>query len=149
MATSDKDKKENILIRRFLLEDSHAVHLLWSNSFPNDPPWNEPNDIIMRKAQWQRDLFLVGEREGRIVATVLGGYDGFRGWIYHLAVDAEWRNKGIGRQMMEAIESRLKDLGCPKINLQVRSNNQEVVEFYKHIGYDIEDHTSMGKLLTG
>ena len=140
-------KKVEIFIRRYSPDDHAEVLNLWLRSFPDDPPWNKPNDIIKRKSRWQEDLFLIGEKDGIIVAAVLGGYDGFRGWVYHLAVDEMWRGLGIGRQMMTAIEQRLKELGCPKINLQVRSNNQEVVEFYKHMGYDVEDHTSMGKVL--
>jgi ribosomal protein S18 acetylase RimI-like enzyme len=87
----------------------------------------------------------VGEVGDRIVATVLGGYDGFRAWVYHLAVTPKERRKGYGRAMMRAIEQKLGDLGAPKINLQVRSSNTDVVEFYRHLDYKIEDHTSMGK----
>ena len=89
----------------------------------------------------------LGVKNGRIITTVLGGYDGFRGWVYHLAVKPDQHRKGIGKRMMTAIEQLLIDLGCVKINLQVRSSNPDVVAFYHSIGYSTEDHTSMGKVL--
>ena len=102
---------------------------------------------MRRKLKAQRDLFLVGHLNGRLVATVMGGFDGFRGWVYHLAVAPDLRRKGFGRKMMEFAEGRLRELGCPKINLQVRASNQAVVDFYKSLGYGIEDRVSMGKQL--
>ena len=137
----------NLIIRQFKEEDTPDVIRLWKKSFPTDPPWNDPQDIVQRKTNYQRELFLVGELQGRVVATVLGGYDGFRGWVYHLAVINDNRRSGIGKMMMIAIEKELRQLGCIKINVQVRSSNQEVILFYKRIGFDIEDHVSMGKLL--
>ena len=95
----------------------------------------------------QPELFLVGEFAGDIVATVLAGYDGVRGWIYHLAVGHDYQRKGFGRAMMQAAEKHLRDMGCPKINLQVRSDNAEVIEFYKRMGYQIEDRVTFGKRL--
>ena len=134
-------------IRQFKEEDTQDVIRLWRKSFPTDPPWNDPQDVVQRKINYQRELFLVGESQGRVVATVLGGYDGFRGWVYHLAVLNDKRRSGIGNTMMSAIEKELRQLGCIKINIQVRSSNQEVILFYKGIGFDIEDHVSLGKLL--
>ena len=94
-----------------------------------------------------RDLFLVGEFRDRVVATVLAGFDGFRGWVYHLAVAPEHRRQGFGRAMMQEVEARLRLLGCPKLNLQVRTTNAEVIEFYRRIGYQVEDRVSLGKRL--
>lgn len=96
----------------------------------------------------QRELFLVGESKGVVVATLLGGYDGFRCWVYHVAVDAAHRRKGYGRAMMREAERLLTRTGCPKLNIQVRAHNHGVVEFYERLGYAVDDHISMGKLLT-
>jgi ribosomal protein S18 acetylase RimI-like enzyme len=82
-----------------------------------------------------------------VIGTVLAGYDGIRGWIYHLAVRSSKRRAGIARRLMMAAEDQLIALGCPKVNLQVRSTNADVVAFYKEIGYEIEDRISMGKRL--
>jgi ribosomal protein S18 acetylase RimI-like enzyme len=93
------------------------------------------------------ELFLVGEIDGKVVATCMAGYDGHRGWINYLAVSPERRRWGLARRIMAAAEEKLRRMGCPKINLQVRASNQEVIEFYRSIGYRIDDVLSMGKRL--
>jgi ribosomal protein S18 acetylase RimI-like enzyme len=138
---------EPLTIRTYKADDELPVSKLWQSVFFDDPPWNAPTLVIQRKLKTQPELFLVGEIARNIIATVLAGYDGVRGWIYHLAVAHHYQRKGFGRAMMQAAEERLRDMGCPKINLQVRSDNAEVIEFYKHIGYQIEDRVSFGKRL--
>ena len=136
---------EPITIRTYRADDELSVTNLWQSVFPDDPPWNAPALVIQRKLTTQPELFLVGEIAGNIIATVLAGYDGVRGWIYHLAVAHNYQRKGFAQAMMQAAEERLRDMGCPKINLQVRSDNAEVIEFYKRIGYRIENRVSFGK----
>jgi len=136
-----------LTIRPFDDQDEAAVVGLWHAVFPDDPPRNDPRAIIRRKRRVQPELLLVGETDGRIVATVVAGYDGHRGWIYHLAVAADARRQGYGRAMMAAAEARLRELGCPKLNLQVHRFNAEVVAFYEGLGYTVEDRISMGKVL--
>jgi len=143
----DTGESSRFNIRKFYSRDRQGVIALWKDVFPDDPPWNDPAAVIARKMQKQRDLFLVGLLDKKVVATVLGGYDGFRGWIYHLAVNPLFRSHGFGKKMMEAIESILTKQGCIKINLQVRSGNSGVIKFYQHIGYSVEDHASLGKKL--
>ena len=92
-------------------------------------------------------MFLVGTLGSRLVAAVMAGYDGHRGWINYLAVAPDCREMGIGRRLMNEAESMLRDLGCPKVNLQVRSSNVGTVEFYRNIGYSVDDVVSMGKRL--
>ncbi|HVO25795.1 MAG TPA: GNAT family acetyltransferase [Candidatus Margulisiibacteriota bacterium] len=135
-------------IRPFEDRDEAAVVALWHAAFPDDPRRNDPFAIIRRKRRVQPELFLVAEIDGRIVATVVAGYDGHRGWIYHLAVAAGARRKGHGRAMMEAAEARLRALGCPKLNLQLHRFNAAVVAFYEALGYTVEDRISMGKVLS-
>ena len=83
-----------------------------------------------------------------LVGTAMGGYDGHRGWVYYVAVSPQKRRQGIGRTLMRRIEEELKRLGCPKLNLQVRASNHEVVAFYESLGYQVEERASMGKRLT-
>jgi len=90
---------------------------------------------------------LVGELEGEIVATCMAGYEGHRGWINYLAVAPRHQHKGFATQVMREAERILRDVGCPKINLQIRTSNTGVIAFYKAIGYDIDDVVSMGKRL--
>lgn len=137
---------DTLEILPFQETDDTQVVSLWRAVFAHDPPWNDPRAVIERKLKVQRDLFLVGRSEGRIVATVVAGYDGFRGWVYHLAVEPAHRRRGFGRAMMIEAESRLRSLGCVKINLQIRGSNTGAIDFYRALGYAIEDRVSMGKL---
>jgi ribosomal protein S18 acetylase RimI-like enzyme len=110
-------------------------------------PWNNPHRDIQRKLDVQPELFLVGCMAGRIAATVMAGYDGHRGWINYLAVHPNHQHTGIGRRMMDEAEIRLRAAGCPKINLQIRSTNANVIEFYRKIEYKMDDVVSFGKRL--
>jgi ribosomal protein S18 acetylase RimI-like enzyme len=143
----ENEQSDNLLIRSYRESDQAEVDALWREAFPDDPPWNNPAAVISRKLAVQRELFLVGESQGRIVAAVLAGFDGVRGWIYHLAVASSERRRGRGRAMMIEAEKQLRQLGCPKINLQVRASNGEVVNFYRALGYAVERRISMGKRL--
>jgi ribosomal protein S18 acetylase RimI-like enzyme len=105
---------ESLSIRTFQADDESAVIKLWQSAFPDDPPWNAPALVIQRKFKTQPELFLIGEILGNIVATVLAGYDGVRGWIYHLAVAHDYQRKGFGRAMMQEAEKRLRDMGAPR-----------------------------------
>jgi ribosomal protein S18 acetylase RimI-like enzyme len=131
----------------YLEADEPVVTSLWNEVFADDPPWNEPSAVIRNKLQVQRDLFLVGTLGERVVATVMAGFDGFRGWVYHLAVVPGERRKGYGAAMMREAEKRLLAIGCPKVNLQIRATNTGAVAFYHELGYVVEDRASMGKLL--
>ena len=110
--------------------------------------WNDPNLDIDRKLAIGDSMFLVAVFEHDVVGSVMAGYDGHRGWVNYRAVDPDLHGRGIGRLLMDRAEQRLREVGCPKINLQVRSHNQEVVDFYKSLGYSVEDHVSMGKQLS-
>ena len=109
--------------------------------------WNDPVKDIQRKMLVDPDLFLIGELSKDIVATVMGGYEGHRGWINYLAVSPEHQRKGFARAMMQQVEVLIRQKGSPKINLQVRSNNIDVIQFYQAIGYDIENAVGLGKRL--
>lgn len=136
-----------ISIRPYRSEDSQAVIALW-RTCRLVVPSNDPQTDILLKIRFQPDLFLVGYREeGQLLATVMAGYEGHRGWINYLAVAPSHRRQGIGRQMMAAAEARLRALGCPKINLQVRRGNTAVIDFYRRIGFSADDVVSLGKRL--
>ncbi len=125
-------------IREFKNEDENAIIALWRKC-ELVVPWNNPSQDIERKLKIDPDLFLVGEENGEIVATVMGGYEGHRGWINYLAVGKNHRRLGYGKEIMTEIEKRIEAKGCPKINLQVRETNLDVIAFYKSIGY-FDDH---------
>ncbi len=133
-------------IRPFDPADSASVIGLWE-ACGLTRPWNDPAKDIERKLSVQPDLFLVGTLEGRVVASVMAGYDGHRGWVNYLAVAPDRRNAGLGRALMRRVEELLTARGCPKLNLQVRTANGAVLEFYRRIGYAPDDTVSLGKRL--
>jgi ribosomal protein S18 acetylase RimI-like enzyme len=133
-------------IRPFVESDQDRVIDLW-NRCGLLRPWNDPHKDIARKLKVQRELFLIGEIDGRVVAAMMVGYEGHRGWVNYLAVDPERQRQGLGREMMAEAEIRLKALGCPKIQLQVRRDNAEAIAFYRRLGYAEDAVVNMGKRL--
>ena len=93
--------------------------------------WNDPSKDISRKVQLDPEGLLPGWHDNSLIASVMAGYEGHRGWINYLAVDPEFRRKGLGRTMMKAAETYLEQFECPKINLQIRAKNHQVIEFHK------------------
>ena len=135
-----------LIIRSYESSDESAVIDLWHRC-NLVVPQNDPKKDIEMKRKVQANLFFVGTIANRIVATVMAGYDGHRGWIYYLAVDPEYRQQQFGRRMMVQAESALKKLGCLKINLQVRTSNQEVISFYERLGFSNDNVIGLGKKL--
>ena len=128
------------------MNDERAIIALWEKC-DLIVPWNNPAQDIGRKLKVDQDLFLVGEVDGKIVASVMGGYEGHRGWINYLAVHPEHRRKGLGKKIMLEVEKRIKEKGCPKINLQVRASNYDVIAFYNAIGFVDDKVIGLGKRL--
>jgi ribosomal protein S18 acetylase RimI-like enzyme len=133
-------------IREFVEIDEKKVIELWARCGLLRP-WNDPRKDIARKLRVQRELFMVGEIDGRLVAAVMAGYEGHRGWVNYLAVEPELQGQGLGREMMAEVERRLTELGCPKVNLQIRRGNTAVAAFYARLGYAEDEVVSMGKRL--
>lgn len=133
-------------IRPFQPEDESAVVALWEQCLLTRP-WNDPHKDIARKLKIQPELFLVGSESGALVATVMAGYEGHRGWVNYLAVAPAFRGRGFGRALMDRVEQLLLEMGCPKVSLLIRSTNADVVEFYRHIGYAQDEVITLGKRL--
>jgi ribosomal protein S18 acetylase RimI-like enzyme len=133
-------------IRPFNSEDEKAVVALWRRC-DLVRPWNDPHRDIQRKLGVRPDLFLVGILDGRLIASVMGGYEGHRGWLNYLAVAPELQRRGYARAIVAEAERLLREAGCPKINLQIRTSNHGVIEFYRRLGYAVDDVVSMGKRL--
>ncbi|MBB6428658.1 ribosomal protein S18 acetylase RimI-like enzyme [Algisphaera agarilytica] len=95
------------------------------------------------------DGLVVGEVDTgecrQLVASVMVGYEGHRGWVNYLAVDPEYQRQGFGRVLVEHAEQWLRERGCPKLNLQVRSSNTRVIGFYEKLGYTQDAVVSLGK----
>jgi ribosomal protein S18 acetylase RimI-like enzyme len=133
-------------LRQYRPEDEREVVELWIRCGLVRPQ-NDPRKDIARKLQVRPEFFRVGVCAGKIVATIMVGYEGHRGWINYLAVDPGCRRRGYGRQLMNEAERLLRAEGCPKINLQVRKANTEVLAFYSAIGYVPDDVVSLGRRL--
>lgn len=136
----------SVVVRPYRESDQRAVVELW-HECGLVVPWNDPRRDIERKLRVQRDLFLVAEIDGRIAGTVMSGYDGHRGSVNYLAVAPDLRGRGLGRRMMDEVEVRLRELGCPKINLNVRTSNVAVMKFYERLGYGVDDVACVSKRL--
>ena len=137
---------EKLLIRPYQPDDEEVVIDLWRKCNLVTPQ-NNPKRDIERKLRVHPEWFLVGILDNKIVTTCMAGYEGHRGWINYLAVSSRYRRQGIATSMMREAESRLKGVGCPKINLQIRKTNSQVIQFCQSIGYKKDLVVSMGKRL--
>jgi len=134
-------------IREFRIEDYPMVRDLWQTAGLILRPGDELEDVKL-KLQRDADLFLVAEQDDEILGSVIGGWDGRRGWIYHLAVRPEHQRKGIGLGLVREVEKRLVAKGAKKVNAQVYKWNERSSEFFKAIGYDAQpDLIMIGKQL--
>lgn len=137
-----------LTIRSFREDDRAALVALWQRC-ELTRPWNDPDRDIDRKVAVDDGLLLVAHLDATspLAGTVMIGYEGHRGWINYLAVDPDCRRLGIGARLVADGERRLEALGCPKVNLMVRSSNTAVVAFYEALGYAVDDVTALGKRL--
>lgn len=120
---------------------------LWKTVFGYEAEHNSPEVVIEMKIKNKDGLFFVAEKNQYIIATVMAGYDGHRGWIYSIAVHPDYRKQGIGSDLLTFIQGKLNSLGCLKVNLQIMEGNEAVQKFYKANGFSVEQRVSMGKKL--
>ncbi|MFJ6171466.1 GNAT family acetyltransferase [Curtobacterium sp. NPDC092190] len=145
------------VFRPFRPDDTEAVVALWE-ACGLLRPWNDSRRDIARKVAEQPELFLVAEQpdqpehpehddERRVVGVGMAGYDGHRGWVNYLAVRPDLQGSGLGRAFMAEFERLLTERGCPKVNVQVREGNEQVLGFYASLGYAPDRAVSLGKRL--
>jgi ribosomal protein S18 acetylase RimI-like enzyme len=134
------------VLRQYKPGDRKALVSLWSLC-ELTRPWNDPYRDIDRKLTWDAPGLLVLEDDGGLIGSVMVGYEGHRGWVNYLAVHPDHQRQGLGRVLMDEAERRLRELGCAKVNLQIRTSNEATVEFYRRIGYALDDVVSMGRRL--
>ncbi len=133
-------------IRAFIAADQARVIALWQ-SCGLTRPWNDPALDIARKLDVQAEWFVVYERDNALLGSAMIGYDGHRGWLNYLAVHPDARGEGIGRALVTHAEAVLREAGCPKLNLQVRAENDAAIAFYRALGFDVDAAVSLGKRL--
>ena len=112
-------------------------------------PWNDPASDIALARKGENAAMLVGRDDSGIVASVLVGHDGHRGWVYYVAVDPDCRHKGYGRVIMDAAEHWLRLRGIEKLQLMVRPDNSQVQAFYQSLGYVEQERIIYAKWLDG
>ncbi|HEY2916176.1 MAG TPA: GNAT family N-acetyltransferase [Candidatus Limnocylindrales bacterium] len=144
-ATAQAPEPPPIEIRRYHAGDGPAMRALWAavgfRSMGDD------DDSLDRMAERNPGLVLVATEGDRIVGTALGGWDGRRGWIYHLATASDRRRQGLGQRMVQEVERKLRQLGCPKVNVIVRDENPDGAAFWEALGYALPPSRAFGKEL--
>ena len=132
-----------MVIRKYQNRDKESLIALWEEVFPNAAPHNQPARVIEEKLAVD-DLIFIAEQDGKIIGACQAGYDGHRGWLYGVAVSTKQRRRGIGTRLVESAIQALEERGCKKVNLQIRSGNKQVADFYRALGFQVEDRLSMG-----
>jgi ribosomal protein S18 acetylase RimI-like enzyme len=136
----------NMIIRKFRDSDKDDVLSLWKDCGLLHQGTDYAHNIDT-KMSFQPWLFFVATIDEMIMGSIVVGYDGWRGWLNCLAVHPDLRHKGYGKALVDYGIERLVELGCPKVNLQVRETNMEVIEFYKKLGFKEDRVISLGKRL--
>jgi ribosomal protein S18 acetylase RimI-like enzyme len=141
----------DFIIREFAMEDFDEVLALWLDAGPGvDRRPSDERDQVALKVERDPDLFLVAALEGRIVGAVMGGWDGRRAYVYHLAVACDVRRRGVGGALMDELEERFQRKGALKAKCQIYTHNAASLAFFRHRGWDIEQGLwPVGKLLGG
>ncbi len=138
-----------VSVCEFALDEYDAVYALWQNAGPGiGLGRSDTREEIAKKLQRDPDLFLVATNDGKTVGTVIGGFDGRRGLIYHLAVEQAYRHRGIGKMLMGEIERRLLAKGCLRCYLLVKDDARDIIEFYRRLGWDTFGTTVLGRTLS-
>ena len=137
---------DKLIIRSYKESDKKPLIDLWFEC-KLVVPWNNPEHDIDRKLKVNPELFLVGYLGKELAASVMAGYEGHRGWVNYLSVAKKYRGRGYGREMMDVVEEKLRNMGCPKVQLQVRNTNEAVINYYEHLGYRDDCVVTLGKRL--
>lgn len=128
--------------------DIAGVIALWQRS-GSTRPWNDPTHDIAFARQSDNATILLGRHGTAVLASVMVGHDGHRGWVYYVATDPDHRHKGYGRAMMSAAEDWLRQRGVEKLQLMVRSENTAVNAFYESLGFGEQKRVIYAKWLDG
>jgi ribosomal protein S18 acetylase RimI-like enzyme len=137
---------KGVEFRRFRMEDTEGLLALWRDGGIAARE-EHPRRTIQKKMNHSPEAFWVAVSDGRVVGSVIAGYDGVRGWLYRLAVSTGYRRRGIGRALVERAEAWLRELGCAKVKLQIEPGDAAAVEFYRKLGYEVQQLVDMSRWL--
>ncbi len=132
----------------FCMSEYEEVAALWEAAgLP--PRCSDTKEEVAKKLRRDPDLFLVARNQGRIIGSVIGGWDGRRGWVYRMAVSPACQREGVGTELMRELEARLRGKGAIAINLVYSRENERAFGLYTSLGYDTRDTEGvMGKSLS-
>jgi len=133
-----------IAIGEAAASEAEAVIALWQECGLTRP-WNDPRQDFERALAWPASTILVARDGVTLLGSAMIGYDGHRGWVYYLAVSPAHQRSGLGRRMMDAAVSWLRDRGAPKIQLMVRTSNAATLDFYAALGFERQETVTLGK----
>ena len=134
-------------VREFSMEDYSGVKRVWDES-GLETLLGDSKGEVKSKLERDPDLFLVAEEGGSIVGTVMGGWDGRRGWVYHLGVLPRFQRRGVATALIKELETRLKAKGAIKVNAVVYGTNARSLEFFRRAGFKADTRSVLhGKVL--
>jgi GNAT superfamily N-acetyltransferase len=124
-----------LVLREIRASDSDELRKLWQSvGFASQ---GDDDRSLARMTRRNPGLLLVATEGGRIVGSALGGFDGRRGWLYHVATAEDHRRQGVATKLVERIEASLADLGCPRVNVSVGEGRDAGRAFWQARGYDL------------
>jgi ribosomal protein S18 acetylase RimI-like enzyme len=129
-------------IETFSMESYDDIISIWRKAGINVGS-TDTKDEIKRILDINPQLFLVGKIDQKIIGVVIGGFDGRRGYVHHLAVDSDYQKKGYGKMIMDELIARFRKMGVHKVHLFIEKYNKEVVNFYLNLGWEIRDDLIM------
>ena len=133
-----------MIIRPATRDDRSSIVQLWETVFPDDPPHNAPQKVFDAMLDVQEDMLLIALDGDTLIGTAFAGFDGHRGWLHKVAVLPHYQRRGVASELVRQATHKLRDIGCTKVNLQIRATNTQVRRFYESLGFDIEERLSMG-----
>ncbi|MCK4380073.1 MAG: GNAT family N-acetyltransferase [Candidatus Lokiarchaeota archaeon] len=129
-------------IEKFTIELYEEIVLLWRKAGISVGS-SDTREELERVLQRNPNLFLIGKKLNKVIGVVIGGFDGRRGYVHHLAVDPDYQKKGYGKMIMDELIEKFRKIGVHKIHLFIEKYNKNAVEFYRHLGWDIRDDLIM------
>lgn len=128
-----KPREPEIELREFRAGDGAALRSLWKAAgFRSVGDDDRSLDAFLER---NPGLLLVATADGDVVASAMGGWDGRRGWLYHVAVATAFRRRGIATRLVRRLEQRLRVAGAPKLNAIIRDDNADATAFWSSLGY--------------
>lgn len=134
-------------IRSFRLSDYADIMRIWKDT-SLDKKESETVDALAKQIAWDSEMVMIAELDEKIVGVIVGTIEGNQAYFYRLAVDPNYQNMGIGRQLVEALEKRFEERGATQIQIMVNQDNKRVIPFYQSLGYQVQEYVTMTKQLT-